>query len=192
MRNKQVDVRLRLTRWLAIAIALSAIMTGALRVSPQSASSPILVVVNGAAANRFGGYLAEILKAEGLNSYAVAELSSVTATSLNSAQVVVLADTPLTAAQALLFSKYVAGGGRLIAMRPDAQLLPVLGLSATGSSTSEGYFAINPGTSFADGFTTTTLPFHGQAQNYTPTAGAQVLATLYSNASTATGFPAVV
>src|SRR5204863_5481883 len=35
--------------------------------------------------------------------------------------------------------------------------------------------------------------FHGQAQHYTTTAaGTQVLATLYSNATTATAFPAVV
>src|SRR4051812_32714106 len=190
MRNNSMDVRRRLVRWLGITAALIAGMTGALRVSTQSASAPILVVVNSAAANHFGSYFAEILKTEGLNSFSIAELSSVTATALNSAQVVVLADTPLTGSQALLFSNFVAGGGRLIAMRPDPQLLPVLGLSAAGSTTSEGYFAISQGTSFADGFTGTTLPFHGQAQNYTPTTGAQVLASLYSNAATPNGFPA--
>ena len=77
-------------------------------------------------------------------------------------------------------------------MRPDAQLLPALGLSAQQSSTTEGYLAINQGSSFAAGFPSTTLPFHGQAQHYDTAAGSQVLATVYSNATTSTAFPAVV
>src|SRR5262249_35729059 len=103
-----------------------------------------------------------------------------------------LAETPLNATQASLLSNYVAGGGRLVAMRPDAQLLPVLGVASVGSTTSEGYFALNNATAFAVGFPTTTLPYHGQANNYTLAAGSTALAPLYSNATTATTFPAVV
>ena len=62
-------------------------------------------------------------------------------------------------------------------MRPDNQLAPVLGLSPAGSTTTEGYFALNPATAFADGFPTTTLPFHGQASNYNAVSGATTLAT---------------
>ena len=178
-------------RWLWGVTAIAALL-GALHVSTQSAPPTILLVVNSASANKYGPYLGEVLKAEGLNTFSVAQLSTVTATTLNSAQVVVLAETALSASQAALFNNYAAGGGRLIAIRPDAQLLPVLGLSIEPSSTNEGYFAINPGNSFADGFPSTSLPFHGQAQHYTVAGGAQVLATLYSNATTATPFPAVV
>jgi glucose/arabinose dehydrogenase len=190
-RANHATAKPRSMRWLWAVTAIAALL-GALHVSTQSAPPTILLVVNSASANKYGPYLGEILKAEGLNTFSAAQLSTVTATTLNSAQVVVLADTALSPSEALLFNNYVAGGGRLIAIRPDAQLLPVLGLAVEPSSTNEGYFAINQGNSFADGFPSTSLPFHGQAQHYTVAGGAQVLATLYSNATTATPFPAVV
>jgi hypothetical protein len=182
---------LRYARWSA-AIVIAALICVAVGLRSQTGAAPILLVLNSSSPNRYGPYLGEILQAEGLNSFSTVQLSSVTATTLTSAQVVVLAETPLTAAQATLFSNYVAGGGRLVAMRPDAQLLPVLGLSSAGSTTNEGYFAINAGNVFSDGFPTTTLPIHGQAQNDVPALGTQVLASLYSNATTATAYPAVV
>ena len=85
----------------------------------QSSTVPILVVVNSAATNKFGAYLGEMLRAEGLNAYDVKELSALTAGDLSSHDVTILPSTPLTTAQATLFTNHVAGGGRLIAMRPD-------------------------------------------------------------------------
>jgi Big-like domain-containing protein/Calx-beta domain-containing protein len=161
-------------------------------VRTQSTPAPILIVTNGLASNPFDAYLPEILRAEGLNQFAVKDVTAVQATDLPNAGVVVLAETTLTAGQANLFSNYVAGGGRLVAMKPDNQLAPVLGLTPVGSTTTEGYFAINTAVSFADGFPTATLPFHGQAVNYTMVNGATSLATLFTNATTATSFPAVV
>jgi hypothetical protein len=181
----------RYTRWSA-AILVAALVGVTVGLRSQAGTAPILVVLNSASPNPYGRYLGEILQAEGLNSFSTVQLSSVTATTLTNAQVVVLAETPLTGAQATLFSNYVAGGGRLVAMRPDAQLLPVLGLSSAGSSTNEGYFAINAANVFSDGFPTATLPIHGSAQNDVPAVGTQVLATLYANATSATAYPAVV
>ena len=171
---------------------IAALVSSGVGLKSQAASPLILVVVNSASSNPFGPYLGEILKAEGLNSFSTVQLSSVTSTTLNNAGVVVLAETTLTSGQATLFSNFVAGGGRLVAMKPDTQLLPVLGLSSAGSTTTEGYFAVNTANSFADGFPTATLPYHGTAQNDTPAAGAQVLATIYSNATASTPYPAVV
>ena len=85
-------------------------------------SIPILVVVNDSASNQYGNYLGEILRAEGLNSFNVAQLSTVNAAALDAAELVVLAETPLSASQVTLFTTYVNGGGRLIAMRPAASL----------------------------------------------------------------------
>jgi Big-like domain-containing protein/Calx-beta domain-containing protein len=161
-------------------------------VHTQSTPAPILIVTNGSASNPFDAYLPEILQAEGLNQFAVKDVAAVQATDLSNATVVVLAETALTAGQANLFSNYVAGGGRLVAMKPDNQLAPVLGLTPVGSTTTEGYFAINTAVSFADGFPTATLPFHGQAVNYTVVNGATALATVFTDATTATTFPAVV
>ena len=181
---------------LLIVIAFS----GAIRVRTQAATPPILVVVNTDATNPFGGYLAEILRAEGINSFQVAQLSATTSSSLANFSLVVLAETPLTVSQVTTFSNYVAGGGRLIAMRPDSKLLPVLGLTADGTSTTEGYLSINAGSAAGAGFPVTTLPFHGTATNFIADVGATTLATLYSNQTTPvynslnpqSGYPAVV
>ncbi|HEX7796895.1 MAG TPA: hypothetical protein VF456_21180, partial [Vicinamibacterales bacterium] len=181
----------RAARWLFICL-IAFIGYESVGVRTQATPAPILIVTNSAASNPFDTYLPEILQAEGLNQFAVKDLGSVQATDLSNATVVILAETPLTAAQANLFSNYVAGGGRLVAMKPDNQLTPVLGLTPVGTTTTEGYFAVNPAVTFADGFPTTTLPFHGQAINYTGANGTTTLATLFSDSSTATAFPAVV
>src|SRR6476469_5211898 len=93
----------RSKQWLWAATAVAALL-GALHVSTQGAPPPILLVVNSASANPYGSYLGEILKAEGLSSFAVAQLSTVTPTTLNNAQVVVLAETPLSPSESVLFS----------------------------------------------------------------------------------------
>src|SRR5262245_40600645 len=85
----------RSKQWLWGATAVAALV-GPLHVSTQGAPAPILLVVNSAATNPYGSYLGEILKAEGLSSFAVAQLGSVTSSTLNSAHVVVLAETGLT------------------------------------------------------------------------------------------------
>src|SRR6185436_3972457 len=164
--------------FILFALLLIIAFSGSIRVRTQAATPPILVVVNTGATNPFGGYLAEILRAEGINSFQVAQLSATTSSSLANFSLVVLAETPLTASQATIFSNYVAGGGRLIAMRPDAKLLPVLGLTADGTSTTEGYLSINAGSVTGAGFPVTTLPFHGTATNFIADPGATTLATL--------------
>src|SRR5215467_10581054 len=181
----------RAARWLLLCV-MGVVGYESIGVRTQSTPAPILIVTNSSASNPFDTYLPEILRAEGLNQFAVKDLSTVQATDLSNATVVILAETPLTATQANLFSNYVAGGGRLVAMKPDNQLAPVLGLTAAGSTTTEGYFAINTAISFADGFPTATLPFHGQAVNYTTVNGATTLATLFSTSTTATPYPAVI
>jgi hypothetical protein len=95
-------------------------------------TTPILLVVNNAAPNPYGRYLGEILRAEGLNAFTTVELATLNSITLNAADLVVLAETPLSAAQASLFNSYIAGGGRLVAMRPDQQLNAALGLEPAG------------------------------------------------------------
>ena len=81
---------------------------------------PVLVVTD--RRDAFGGYYAEILRAEGLNEFAVADTAGLTAATLARHQVVLLAQTALSGAQAALLSTWVHHGGNLIAMRPDARL----------------------------------------------------------------------
>lgn len=173
---------------LAVGLLATLVLAPSLR-GQAPGPAPILVVVNSAAPNRFGGYLAEILRAEGITSFDVADLSAVNATVLNNAKLVVLAETALSGAQASMFSTYVAGGGRLVAMRPDPALYPTLGIAAAGASGTDGYLLINQGGP-GGGLNAATLPFKGPVTAYT-SAGAATVATLYTTSTASTGLPAV-
>ena len=111
---------------------------------------------------------------------------------LASARLVVLAETPLSAAQAQLFIDHVNAGGRLVAMRPDSRLAATLGVIPAGTSQTNGYLAINQAQPSGAGLAAMTLPFAGAADHYTPVGGNQTLATLYSSLTTATPYAAVV
>jgi len=154
----------------------------------QGPGGPILVITNGN--QNFGKFYAEILRTEGFNEFAVAEIGSVTSTVLNNYDVVVLAKVSVTSTQATMFTTWVTAGGNLIAMDPAPQLASLLGITSGSSTLSNGYLLVNGSTKIGGGIAPTTLQFHGTAQLST-LAGATSLATLYSNATTATAFPAV-
>ena len=83
-------------------------------------------------------------------------------------------------------------GGNLIAMRPDPQLAGLLGLTDAGrharrTPTCRSTPASGPGA----GIVGQTIQFHGTADRYDARAAPQPIATLYSNATTATSNPAV-
>ncbi|HEY3110686.1 MAG TPA: hypothetical protein VGL23_18150, partial [Chloroflexota bacterium] len=67
---------------LAVAIVLLSLLTssarGATLAAAPAAASPVLLVTSSTAPNPFGGYLGEILRAEGLNSFQVADLADLT------------------------------------------------------------------------------------------------------------------
>ena len=84
----------------------------------EGPGGPILVI--GDPANPFGRYFAEILRTEGLNFFAVTDISLVDSGVLNAHDVVILGEMTLSAAQVTLLTNWVDAGGKLIAMRPDA------------------------------------------------------------------------
>ena len=96
----------------------------------------------------------------------------------------------LTTSQATMIQNYVYSGGNLIAFKPDSKLAPIFGLTPLGSTTSEGYIKVNNSTDIGAGIVDQTMQFHGSADNYNPGLSS-VIATLYSNSVTSTGFPAV-
>ena len=149
---------------------------------------PVLVITS--QTNAFSIYFAEILFAEGLNEYSLTDISSVTSSNLAQYDIAILGQVGLTAPQANTLSNWVAGGGKLIAMRPDPQLAGLLGLVSAGTTVSEGYVLVNTNTVPGAGIVGQTMQFHGTADCYT-LAGATSLATLYTNAQTATANPAV-
>ena len=154
----------------------------------EGPGGPILVITG--ASSPFSRYYVEILAAEGLNSYRATDVSNLTAALLQSYDVVVLAETPLTAAQATLLADWVNGGGNLVAMRPDAQLAGLLGLAAAGAPLPDAYLLVDTAAAPGRGIVAQTIQYHGPADRYV-TAGATTVATLYSDATTATVHPAV-
>jgi hypothetical protein len=170
----------------ATAVALAA---GALWAPSASAQSggPVLVVTG---ADRFGDYYAEILRAEGLNEFAVANVGSLSPALLSGYQVVVLAPTGVTPDQVAALTGWVNAGGNLIAMRPGNELAPLLGLGPDGGDVAEGYMAIDTSSAPGAGITGGTMQFHGTA-DARALAGARQVAALYSNASAPAGAPAV-
>ena len=144
---------------------------------------PILVV--SATANPFSQYYAEILRAEGLNAFSVMDVSAVTATVLNSYDVVILGDMALTTTQVTMFSNWVTAGGNLIAMHPDKQLASLLGITDAATTLADAYIQINTSTAPGAGIVSQTMQFHGSADKYT-LSGATAVAALYSDATTAT------
>ena len=149
---------------------------------------PILVVTS--STDPFGEYYAEILRAEGLNAFATADVGTVTAPALASFDVVLLAARSLSSAQVNTLTDWVTGGGNLIAMRPDPQLAELLGLTSSNSTLAEGYLKVDTGSRPGNGIVGETIQFHGIADRYALN-GARAVATLYSNATTATSSPAV-
>jgi hypothetical protein len=164
----------------------------------SSGSAPILLVTNGSySGDPFGSYLGEILRAEGLNEFDTADLSVVTGSQLAQYPVVVLAETPLSSAQASLFSAYVSNGGGLVAMRPDGQIASLFGLGGLAGTQTDGYMAIDGaaqvnGEGVGQGLVTETLQVHGVSDLRPAQGGAVVVAWLYTGNNTATGYPAVV
>ncbi|WP_092607059.1 DUF4082 domain-containing protein, partial [Raineyella antarctica] len=154
----------------------------------QGPGGPILVVTD--ATDPYSTYYAEILRTEGLNNFATADLSTVTAAGLASYDVVVLGAAALTSAQATTFSDWVGTGGNLIAMRPDADLAGLLGLAPSTGTLADGYLQVDTSRAPGNGIVGETIQFHGTADRYA-LAGARAVATLYSDATTATTNPAV-
>jgi hypothetical protein len=155
----------------------------------QGPGGPILVVSS--AANPFSRYYAEILRNEGLNAFTVTDITNVTDTLLDDYDVVILGEMALDSTQETLLTDWVTNnGGNLIAMRPDPDLAGLLGLTPAGGTLSEGYLLVNTASGPGAGIVGETIQFHGTADRYT-LSGATAVATLYSNASTATSNPAV-
>ena len=154
----------------------------------EGPGGPILVLSS--AANPFSRYYAEILRAEGLNEFTATDITNLTAALLDSHQGVILGEMTLTPTEVGLISNWVNNGGNLIAMRPDPQLTGLLGLTTAGGTLGEGYLLVNTASTPGQGIVNQTMQYHGTADLYTLN-GATTIATLYSNATTATANPAV-
>ncbi|HEV8527746.1 MAG TPA: DUF4082 domain-containing protein [Actinomycetes bacterium] len=149
---------------------------------------PIAVVTS--STNPYSQYFAEIMRAEGFNEFSTVDAGSLSAAALAPYDVAIVGEVSLTATQATTLSTWVNGGGNLIAMRPDSDLNALLGITTASGTVANGYIKIDTTTAPGAGITADTMQFHGTANRYT-LSGAQTIAALYTNATSATTNPAV-
>ena len=154
----------------------------------EGPGGPILVI--SAASNPFSRYPVEILRAQGFNEFFAMDVSEVTSTILNNYEVIILGEFPLQAGMVADLTSWVNAGGILIALRPDIQLSGLLGITLAGGTLSDKYLLVNTSSGPGFGIVDETIQFHSEADYYTLNA-ASSLATLYSDATTATSYPAV-
>ena len=155
---------------------------------PPPGSGPILLV--GSSANPFTSYISEIVRTEGLNEFSTIDVSQLAAGQLAGKDLVVLGEVALSAAQVTALTDFVNAGGSLVALRPDAKLAPLLGLTKVTGTRANGYLAVNTAVEAAAGITAATMQYHGTADRYT-LSGATSVANLYTSATAATTDPAV-
>jgi methionine-rich copper-binding protein CopC len=153
----------------------------------QGPGGPIAIITS---SNPYSKYLAEILRTEGLNEFKTVDVSTLSDSTLAAYDVVVLGNVSVTAAQASTLTTWVNGGGNLIAMKPDSDLSSLLGITSATGTVDNGYLKVDPTTAPGAGIVSGTIQYHGTADNYS-LSGAQAIATLYSNATSATNRPAV-
>lgn len=153
-------------------------------------SVPILLVVNTVSSNSIGMYIGEILRAEGLTCFHIASLPSLSVDVLDRYEIVILAETQLVASQVEAIEAYVARGGKLVGMKPDSRLATVFGVERSEGTLTEGYMKMEPAHPLTMGINSSTLQFHGAADEYT-LAGAEAVAWLYLNRDTVTESPAI-
>jgi fibronectin type 3 domain-containing protein len=156
----------------------------------STASAPPPVLVIGSTANKFSTYTTEMLKAEGMNEFASLDISLISPGILSFYDVAILGDMTLTSTQVTMLSNWVQAGGDLIAFHPDKQLAPLLGLTDQNAALTNAYMRVSTAQAPGAGIYAQTMQFHGSADLYSLN-GATSVATLYTNASTATSSPAV-
>ena len=152
-------------------------------------SGPVLVLTD--PSNSFSDdYCDALLKTEGLPECAATDAGNLGSSfPLSGYRTVILADgTPLSSSQVSLISSWVTGGGMLIAMRPNDNLDPLLGIGRTAGTISDAYYKVDPAQ--LPGIETQTMQYHGQADEHALT-GATALATLFTGANTASSNPAI-
>ncbi len=153
------------------------------------ASAPLLLVLPEQSANPHRAYLAEILRAEGLNAFHARTTAETDWSALDRYPVIVLAEGAFSREQADRLGAYVQQGGRLVAMRPGPDLDAVCGLEPAGGVTADGYMAGDPSAAGL-GLPAAALQFHGEADRRR-LAGAEPVAWLAAADGARSPYPAV-
>ncbi|MBS1745825.1 MAG: hypothetical protein JST21_06620, partial [Bacteroidetes bacterium] len=100
-------------------------------------------------------------------------------------------DMDLSPGQVIMLTNWTNDGGVFIALKPDQKLNALLGVKvSTDKVLADKYLLVNTTSGPGVGIVNQTMQYHGPANLYSLN-GATQLATLYSDAVTATAYPAI-
>lgn len=156
----------------------------------SSTGGPLLLLQEEGADALSGGFLGEMLRAEGLPWFTSLAWDALGETPLEGFAAILLPEGRLDHARAERLAAYVKAGGQLVAFRPDGQLAELLGLERLGGAYDGGYLQINLDHPWTVGMESASLLFHGEADLYRP-AGCEVIAWLADETARPTPLPAV-
>ncbi|HEY8886682.1 MAG TPA: DUF4082 domain-containing protein [Candidatus Microsaccharimonas sp.] len=155
----------------------------------QGRGGPILVITS--STNPYSTYYAEILRTEGFNYFDVKDISTINTATLANYTTVLLAPVSVTQPQVDMLTNWTNGGGSFIAMRPDKKFTSLLGITDMAQTATNQYLRTNVASAAGTGIVDDTIQYKGVADKYTR-SGADAVATLYSDSSTATAYPAAI
>ncbi|MFD2081387.1 hypothetical protein SAMN05421678_10626 [Actinopolymorpha cephalotaxi] len=144
---------------------------------------------------KFGRYLAEILRAEGLADLEIIGLRSPRLHDLTEFAAVVVARSRPSKVQTARLRAFAEGGGRLVLVRPSYYLARALGLRSASTMVAPAYVRPSDTSPIASGLPQEPIETHLPADAYAPEAlpaDALTVARLYADIGTATSFPAIV
>jgi hypothetical protein len=156
-------------------------------------NGPVLVITD--PTNAFtDDVCAAILQTEGLPECAATDAANITSASqLTGYRVVIWADgAPPTSTQVSTITSWVTGGGYFVALKPSDVLDGLLGIGpkVANAILPDAYYRVDTTQAPGTGIESQVMQYHGIADEH-PLAGARAAATLYSNSTTATSYPAL-
>ncbi len=170
----------------AASPAGGAVVDPTLPTLPGTWSGRPIAIISGASTTACANYYAEIFKAEGISSFELLGLDELAR--LPSYAAALLPGLPLNEQQVNALSAWVAQGGRLLSLRPDAQLDPLLGVARQPGALTDGYFQLETS---RWGIGDVPLQFHGPADLHTALPGTEVEGKLLSADASVSTFPVV-
>ncbi|MFU0507077.1 Ig-like domain-containing domain [Pseudaminobacter sp. NGMCC 1.201702] len=168
--------------------------------APVASSNAPILIVSGKD-NPFGAYYAEILKAEGQNSFTRTTAGNLRPDVLAHRDVVLLATSDVSLSDRAALEDWVRAGGSLIAMRPGPELLPLMGLKQVGAPVLQAYLKADSTLAASKGIVSEPIQIHGAADIYesrgtegpslTEDAQPQAVAQLHAGPTEPLPYPAI-
>ena len=173
-----------------LSAAFSFIYSLALSTAQLSAATQITLVTDHRHPERFGSFMAEILKTEGFLDFEVVGLRDLDPDVLKRTGVLILTESRLNGQQLLYIPPWVKRGGLLVGLRPDPRLGEVFGVRYRFESFATGYMRMDPQSSLGLQSETEALQLHTRADLY-DLQGAESAAHLLRTPEDEPKFPAI-